>query len=194
MTTQKKDFWDIKYVNNQIGWDLGSISPPIKAYIDQLENKDLKILIPGAGNSYEAEYLHNNGFKNVTVIDWAESALINLKKRVKTFPSDNLLAIDFFDHNNKYDLIIEQTFFCAIDVNLRIKYVEKVYSLLKEKAKLVGLLFNIPLFKDHPPFGGNKNEYLSLFKNNFEIKVMDNAYNSIKPRQGNELFIILEKK
>lgn len=30
---------------------------PLKVYFDQLTNKDLKILIPGGGNSHEAEYL-----------------------------------------------------------------------------------------------------------------------------------------
>ena len=103
MNTQKKDFWEIKYVNNEIGWDIGLISPPIKEYVDQLKDKDIKILIPGAGNSYEAEYLFNLGFKNVTVIDWAKSALQNIKKRVPNFPSNNLLPIDFFDHIETYD-------------------------------------------------------------------------------------------
>ena len=54
-----EEFWDQKYQNNKIGWDLGEVSPPLRAYFDQLENKGQTILIPGGGNSYEAEYLHN---------------------------------------------------------------------------------------------------------------------------------------
>jgi len=50
-------FWSSKYQEGQTGWDMGEVSPPIKAYIDQLTNKDLSILIPGAGNAYEAAYL-----------------------------------------------------------------------------------------------------------------------------------------
>ena len=46
--------WDNRYLNNDIGWDLGTVSPPLKAYFDQLENKELKILIPGGGNAHEA--------------------------------------------------------------------------------------------------------------------------------------------
>ena len=48
------DFWNNKYLNHTTGWDLGAVSPPLKAYIDSLDNKDLAILIPGAGNAYEA--------------------------------------------------------------------------------------------------------------------------------------------
>lgn len=194
MSTQKKDFWELRYVHNEIAWDIGEVSTPIKVYINQLVNKKLKILIPGAGNSYEAEYLFNNGFESITILDWAGSALKNIKTRVPKFPSKNLLAVDFFKHFGSYDIIIEQTFFCAIDKNLRKNYVNKVHSLLEPKGKLIGLLFNVPLHIDHPPFGGNKEEYLDLFKEKFIIKTMENAYNSIKPRENNELFIILEKK
>ena len=66
--------------------------------------------------------------------------------------------------------------------------------MLKPNGKLVGVLFNIQLNDNHPPFGGCKEDYLSLFEEKFHIKMMDTAYNSITPRQNNELFIILEKK
>lgn len=194
MNTQNIDFWENKYTNGETGWDIGYVSTPIKEYIDQLYNKEIKILIPGAGNSYEAEYLHRNGFKNVVVIDWSKSALENILKRVPNFPKENLLELDFFEHQGEYDIIIEQTFFCAINTNLREKYTTKSHSLLSTNGKIVGLLFNIPLFEDHPPFGGNKDEYLKLFNTFFNIKTMETATNSIKSRENNELFIILEKK
>ena len=56
------NYWNERYLKNDFGWDLGTISPPLKEYFDQIKNKNLSILIPGAGNSYEAEYLVNNGF------------------------------------------------------------------------------------------------------------------------------------
>ncbi len=194
MNTQKSAFWEKKYIEDNIGWDIGHISTPIKEYIDQLQNKNIRILIPGAGNSYEAEYLHNLGFKNVTVIDWAQSALDNIKQRVPGFSSKNLLDCDFFEHQASYDLIIEQTFFCAINVDLRTKYVSKMNSLLTKDGKLIGLLFNVPLNTDHPPFGGNLSEYIPLFENSFNILTMEKATNSIQPRKDKELFMILEKK
>ncbi|RXP45599.1 methyltransferase [Lutibacter sp. HS1-25] len=188
-----KNFWDAKYQNNQTGWDIGYASTPIKTYIDQLQNKDLKILVPGAGNGYEVEYLFNEGFKNITVIDISEQPLKNLQQRLPNFPKEHLIHTNFFDHNNKYDLILEQTFFCALDPNLRIEYVAKMYDLLKNKGKLVGLLFDFELTEDGPPFGGSLNEYLNLFAENFKISTLERCYNSIKPRNGNELFFIFEK-
>jgi len=68
-TNSENKYWSKRYEENQTGWDIGYPSTPIKTYVDQLENKDLKILIPGAGNAYEAEYLWQQGFKNVHVLD-----------------------------------------------------------------------------------------------------------------------------
>lgn len=189
-----KEFWESRYSTKQTGWDIGSVSTPLKEYFDQLEVKDIKILIPGAGNAYEAEYLHNRGFNNVFIVDWAKAPLDNFSKRVPEFPKEHLIQADFFELESGYDLIIEQTFFCAIDPKLRKKYAEKVHELLNPGGKLVGLLFKIPLNTDQPPYGGNKDEYESLFSNWFDIKKMETAYNSIEPRKGNELFIILFKK
>ena len=189
-----ESFWDNRYKNNDIGWDLGKISPPLKAYFDQLTHKELKILIPGGGNSYEAEYLHNKGFKNVYVVDLSETALINLKKRVPTFPSAHLIHQNFFDLTIKFDLIIEQTFFCAIDPKLRGQYAIQANRLLHKNGKLVGLLFNVPLNNDHPPFGGNKEEYLKYFKPYFKVEIMESCYNSIDNRSNRELFVKFVKK
>ncbi len=188
-----KDFWEQRWTNMQIGWDLGEVSPPIAEYINQLTNKELKILIPGCGNAYEAEYLHQKGFKNVYIVEISQGAIDSFKKRYPDFPNQHIIHSDFFEIDGQYDLIIEQTFFCAINPKMRKKYVQQMTKLLKTKGKLVGLLFNTE-FSGGPPFGGHKDEYLQLFLDNFKIKIMEKAYNSIKPRQDNELFVILEKK
>lgn len=188
------DFWNTKYKNNKIGWDLGQVSPPLKAYFSQLTNKNLKILIPGGGNSYEAEWLFQNGFLNVFVVDLSEIALQNIKNRVPDFPTSQLIHANFFDLNDSFDLIIEQTFFCAIHPTLRPNYAKKMHELLRPNGKLVGLLFDAILNEDHPPFGGNKEEYLTYFKLHFNIHLMEISHNSIPNRQGMELFCILEKR
>ena len=189
-----KDFWEEKYKTNATGWDIGKISTPLKKYIDQIKNKEIKILIPGVGNGYEAEYLINNGFKNVTVIDISKQPLLNLQSRLPNIKKKQLVQQDFFNHNINYDLIIEQTFFCALDPSLRITYVSKMNDLLNKRGKLVGLFFDFELTGDIPPFGGSRKEYLKLFSSNFHIKTLEKCHNSIKPRFGTELFFIFDKK
>ncbi len=186
-------YWSNRYKESRIKWDIGAISTPLKEYIDQLEDKTQKILIPGSGNSYEAEYLHLQGFTNVFVVDIAKEPLENLKSRVPSFPAAHLLQQDFFTLDLQFDLILEQTFFCALDINLRAKYVEKMQDLLYPNGKLVGLLFDFPLKTSGPPFGGNKKEYRKLFQPYFKLLKLEKCYNSISPRSGNELFFIFKK-
>lgn len=188
------NYWENRYQNNDTGWDVGTITPPLKEYIDQIQNKSIKILIPGGGNSYEFEYLIDNGFTNAYVIDYAKTPLENLKKRIPSKFHKNLILQDFFTHEDQYDLIIEQTFFCALVPDLRKKYVQKMEALLKDNGKIAGLLFQFPLTEQGPPFGGSKEEYFDLFSKRFNIEKLETAYNSIKPRKNNELFFIFTKK
>ncbi len=189
-----KTYWENKYHENATGWDIGYASAPLTDYFNQLRDKKLKILIPGGGNCYEAEYLFEQGFENIFVIDIAEQPLKNLKARFPNFPDHQLIHDDFFNHQGTYDLIVEQTFFCALDPAMRQKYADKMADLLTGNGKLAGLLFDFELTEDGPPFGGSTAEYLPLFSQKFTIKKLERCYNSIKPRNGRELFFIFEKK
>lgn len=190
------DYWNKRYLNQEIGWDLGEVSSPLKSYVDQIVNKKLRILIPGAGNAYEAIYLLENGFTNVTVIDFAKQALSNLKSKLIDINKAyyQLIEDDFFNHKGEYDLILEQTFFCAINPELRKDYVKHAYQLLVNDGKIVGLLFNRTFPFAGPPFGGSEEEYVALFETKFKIKIMEPANNSVKPRMGSELFFVLVKE
>ena len=185
--------WDSRYKTNDIGWDLGKISNPLKTYINQLDDKNIKVLIPGGGNSYEAEYLFTNGFNNIYVVDVSKTALENFKNRVPNFPKNQLLHQDFFEVDDVFDLILEQTFFCAINPELRQQYANKIHDLLVKKGKLVGVLFDASLYKNRPPFGGSKKEYVNYFKELFQLNIFEKCFNSEPSRKGKELFINLQK-
>jgi methyl halide transferase len=189
MITLDARYWTERYTNQQTGWDANAITTPLKEYFDQLKNKNISILIPGCGNAHEAEYLHKQGFQRVFLADISDVPLENFAQRVPDFPHDQLINEDFFLLEGKYDLIVEQTFFCALDPAMRKAYVKKMHELLKPSGRLVGLLFNDSLNDDHPPFGGSAEEYKRLFEDYFEFEKFEIAHNSIAPRAGRELFI-----
>jgi len=197
-TNSEKAFWSLRYEESRTGWDLGAPSIPLQTYIDQLANKELKILIPGAGNAYEAAYLYENGFTNVHILDISPIPLQQFGERYPDFPKGQLIEGNFFEHKGTYDLIFEQTFFCAFPPTIenRTAYGVKMSKLLNPKGKLVGLWFKHPLTGDmvKRPFGGNRAEYLSYLSPYFKIQVFEDCHNSIKPRMGNELFGIFVKK
>ncbi|WP_291870107.1 methyltransferase domain-containing protein [Maribacter sp.] len=189
-----KEFWENKYRNEDTGWDIGSISTPLKEYISQLNDKDIKILIPGVGKGHEVIYLHEQGFTNVYVIDIAHQPLNHILSSVPNFPKEHLIQDDFFNLQlTDFDLILEQTFFCALDPVLRNKYATTMHHLLKKEGKLAGLLFDFPKTEKGPPFGGCIKEYKNLFSPLFTLKTLEKASNSILPRANRELFFIFEK-
>lgn len=189
-----QDYWDRQWEKKETGWDIGYSSPAIEEYMLQYENKEAKILIPGCGNAYEAEFLWNLGFKNITVLDFAPTAAESLKGRYKEKEEISVICEDFFDHQGKYDLVIEQTFFCAVPTLLRTQYAEKMHDLLNENGRIIGVMFNKNFEKKGPPFGGSIPEYHFVFRKYFEIQKMEECYNSIEARRGNEIFINLKKR
>jgi SAM-dependent methyltransferase len=189
-----QDYWDKKYLSKNTGWDLGYPSPPIKDYANQITNKKQKILIPGAGNAWEVEYMWNKGFKNIFLLDLSYTAVQRFRNRVSSFPEKNIFQQDFFTHSGKYDLILEQTFLSSLSPKLWENYVQKMHDLLIENGKLVGVFFNHAFLFPGPPFGAKPETYTHIFGKKFDMLVFKEAYNSIKPRKGREHFFIFRKR
>ena len=192
-------YWQARYATpGRAQWDAGRATPPLQAYFDQLSvNQSFKILIPGAGRAYEAEYLHRQGIGEVTVADFAPKPLAELAARVPDFPAANLWQADFFelDCAGQFDLLVEQTFFCALAPALRPAYAQQCARLLRPGGKLVGLLFDTEFAgATEPPFGGTRAEYRAYFEPYFDFVHFETAHNSLPARRGRELFICLRKR
>jgi methyl halide transferase len=163
------EYWSKRFQNQDTPWDAGAPTPPLQDFIDGLTDKHLAILIPGCGHAYEAQYLLEKGFTNVTVLDIASEPLEVLRQKLEEKGLQNKINLvneDFFAHTGQYDLILEQTFFCA--------------------------LFD-RFFEDGPPFGGSEDEYRIRFSPPFKIKTLEPCLNSHPKRAGTELFIEFRK-
>ena len=190
-------YWSARYATGRDAWDTGRATPPLQAYFDQLDStRQLRILIPGAGRAYEAEVLHRRGFDQVFVADLSAAPLVALARRVPGFPAAHLLEANFFDlpADPPYDLIVEQTFFCALAPTLRPAYARHCAHLLRPGGTLAGLLFEADFgVSPEPPFGGTREEYRAYFAPYFDFQHFDTAHNSLPARRGRELFICLKK-
>lgn len=182
------NYWAERYDTNP-SWDAGAPTPPLTTFFDTLPDKNISILIPGCGNAYEARYLLEQGFTNITLLDIVPVIVQKLRSEYEEYGNSLRIACeDFFTHQYKYDLIVEQTFFCALHPSQRKDYVSTTHRLLKPGGYLAGLLFTKEFEGMEPPFGGSMPEYIDLFSPLFEIATMRPAENSIKPRLGTECF------
>ena len=187
------NYWNNRYEGNEMGWNIGYANSIHVDYVLEHCKPDSRILIPGAGKAYEAAALYKKGYKNVFALDFAPEVKEIFLEENPDFPENQYLVEDFFEHNETYDVILEQTFFCAIHPSLRSQYTEHVYHLLKEGGLLYGVLFNFEKL-DGPPFGGTKKEYRALFQEKFNILKLEQSVNSIPERAEKELLLEILKK
>lgn len=188
-----QQYWTSRYDQQATGWDLGVASPPLISFAKHHATPQSAIMIPGAGMGHEARFLHQEGFTDVHVIDIAAPPLTAIQVACPHFPEKHLHHQDFFSHQGTYDLILEQTFFCALEPVLRPAYVAHMASILKPGAVLAGVLFNFPLTSQGPPFGGDADTYRSLFEEHFTIEKLEPCQNSHPSRAGKELFFVCKK-
>jgi len=193
MSPLTPSYWNERWETGNTPWDIGGIAPAIRNYLNQLQDPEMPILIPGAGRGYEAQYLFEKGFSNVWVCDWAPKAKEAFLYVHPHLPEAQFVVADFFSLNRQFGLILEQTFFCALLPAQRPAYVQKVHDLLQPGGKVAGLLFAEPFPFDGPPFGGTKTEYLPLFEAHLKVLQMDITEASIRPRAQRELFFEAEK-
>ena len=194
-----KVFWNNKYLQQQDKWDLNNPTPQFINWSNQNKNK-LKILIPGCGKGHDAIYLSTKGH-DVTCIDFSSVALQYLKEKSKNIPNIklNIIEDDFFnlkdDYNNSFDIILEYTFFCAINPSLRSNYFKICNKLLKDKGRLVGIFF--PIRKSNidssPPYVVNYKDELINAKTLFKTLIVKKNLLSVAPRKDNEIFFEMLK-
>ena len=188
--------WQRHYDEGDLGWDLGQVAPPFIRLFESKEILPCKTLVPGCGRGHEVIYLAENGFE-VTAVDYSSGAVNHLKSTVQErILKCEVLQMDFFEidsaHNGTYDLLIEQTFFCAISPEQRPSYVSTVARVLKRGGMLTGLFYNTG--KDGgPPFNTTREDIQEYFSDSFEIRQLSKAEDSAEQRKNKEWLVILVK-
>lgn len=150
-----RNFWQSRYREGNIPWDLGESSQPVRWLIDRYFPKSGNVLIPGCGRGHEALYLAEQGY-GVTAIDLIAEPLAYLRKEArKRKLRIEILQQDIFNLPVFYDLLfdvfLEQTFFCAIDPSLYEEYEALAYRTLRPGGQFLGVFMEVP-WDGGPPY------------------------------------------
>lgn len=192
--------WNQRYLDANTPWDLDGPTPEfVRLLREKALHKKGTVLIPGGGRGHDAVLFARHGYE-VDLVDFADAALqaaLNqaflAKVNVHAYRQDFFALASLPYHVGRYDLLVEYTFFCAIDPALRARYVEAAAKLLRPGGQLVGLFFPLASDKEGPPFVVSREEVEALFRPYFELKI-ETPKESVKPRAGREFLGIFTRK
>lgn len=183
------DFWNGRYLTGETGWDLGEPSPPFVALHREGRIAPCEVVVPGCGAGWEVAWLAARGYR-VTGIDFAPEALARTRARLDAGGLvAELVAADLLHPPEalwgRFDLMLEQTCFCAIDPVRRDDYVNAAWRLLKPGGRLIGLFYAHGK-PGGPPFHTEPDEVAARFGGRFEVASLALTPHSHERRQGEE--------
>lgn len=200
---REPQFWEIRYKNKDTGWDLGAAAPPLAEFFTKNNSSrpPARVLVPGCGRGHDALFLAKLGF-DVVAVDFTNQALAALRhlrrnlwippEKCKTARADVLHLPARF--HASFDLIVEETCFCAIDPTLRDLYVAMARDVLVPGGRIVALLYPFREGTEGPPFPMTEREVESRFGRDFEIEHCEIPGNSVEKRRGEERLFVMRRR
>lgn len=128
------------------------------------------VLIPGCGAGYEVRAFHQAGW-TVTAIDFSPVAVEQARSHLGELGRFVLLG-DFFKHDfgtQRFDVIYERTFLCALPPDLWPDYANRMTQLLRPTGRLAGI-FLYGEESEPPPFPLTEAKAQELFGERFLLR------------------------
>ena len=191
-----REDWERHYDEKDLRWDLDKVASPFVHLWEKRDIPPCKAIVPGCGAGHEVMFLAEKGFE-VTAVDYSHGAIRLLESAFEknSFLSE-VLHQDFFTLGRKYneifDLMLEHTFFCAINPGMRQDYVETASRILKPGGSLIGLFYETNE-DGGPPFNTSQKDIEKYFSGSFRIESLSKTPHSVEQRRGKEWLAILKK-
>ena len=165
--SSRPEFWDVRYAAGETPWDFHGVPAALKAFLKT--SPPGSVLIPGCGAAYEVRAFHAAGWK-VAAIDFSPVAVQRVRSELAALAS-RVVQGDFFRHDfgsQRFDVICERTFLCALLPDLWPAYINRMAQLLRPGGKLVGI-FLYGEQNDPPPYPLNSETARRLFGKKFSL-------------------------
>ncbi|KMZ69524.1 Thiopurine S-methyltransferase [Zostera marina] len=183
--------WETCWKYGKQKWDLGKETP---AVLDLLRKDALpkgRIFVPGCGTGYDVVAMAGPD-RYVVGMDISETCVRKSQELFSGSPNVNYFTFlqgDFFKWNpeDKFDLIFDYTFFCAIDPSMRKAWGQKMRDILNPDGELIALMFPLDNFPGGPPFALSVSDYEDvLIPLGFNALCIEDNAMAIPPRMGRE--------
>ena len=188
--------WNQAYIQRLTPWDLQTPHPDFRDLLPRLKLNRLRVLVLGCGRGHDAAWMAQAGHI-VTGVDVSKEALSAAESmyghsdHLKWVHQDALLRNE--SNKNQFDLILEHTFFCALDPVLREDLVKTWLHCLTPHGYFMGIFFVMDK-KIGPPYGGSEWEYRKFLQAKFRPLLWGRTSKSPEGRSHKELLVFLERK
>lgn len=182
--SSRPEFWDLRYARGETPWDFHGVPAALTKFLTNSQAGS--VLIPGCGAGYEVRAFHEADWQ-VTAIDFSPVAVGNARAHLGALASSVLLG-DFFTQDfgtDRFDVIYERTFLCALPPYLWPAYANRMAQLLCPDGKLVGIFFYGQQI-DPPPYPLSPETASKLFREKFSLVKSVPISDSLPIFQGNE--------
>jgi methyl halide transferase len=198
--------WEEHWAESNTPWDQGKPAPPLVRLMSELTQspefvRGAKALVPGCGAGYDAFCLARSGYEAVG-LDIAPSVRPRFDAARDAFELEagkspgevTLITGDFFSASlealgGPYDFIWDYTFYCAIDVEMRKAWANRMFELLKPEGTLATLLFPVDRARpltEGPPFALDPEEVTASLSNQWERVRLEQVTDSHPKRENKE--------
>lgn len=185
------DFWIKAWDEGRTNFHRTQVNEKLVQFFPQLNPKEgQEVLVPLCGKTKDLIWLKNLKL-NVHGVELYEEPVkaffqengmpsVEIKKdsNFTHYHSQSIMisAGDFFklDALNKYDFIYDRASLVALPKEMRVNYAEVITKALKPGGKYLLISYEYDQSKlDGPPFSVDENEVYSLYKKNFDIKLVE---------------------
>ncbi len=155
--------WEQRYQAGDTPWEKGYAAPPLTELLGKVDSPAWgagPILVPGCGMGHDVRALAAMGVP-ILGVDLSQSA-VQGAGRFAPIGAESYELADFLEpqwltrNQGKFSAVWEHTCFCAINPEMRDRYVETVAACLAEGGLLAGVFFLTPYDpgeeKGGPPF------------------------------------------
>jgi SAM-dependent methyltransferase len=165
-------FWDQRYACGETPWVLRKIPHTLQSFLKKRPTGK-RILIPGCGTDHGVIKAFADAGFEVTAVDFSPVALAEINQALGNFGparTGRIICADFFksDFGERFDLVYERTFLCAIHPRKWTGYAKRVAELLRPGGKLIGIFF-YGTEPEPPPYPINNRQAKELFGKYFRL-------------------------
>eukprot|EP00761_Pharyngomonas_kirbyi_P004405 gb/GECH01004409.1/.p1 GENE.gb/GECH01004409.1/~~gb/GECH01004409.1/.p1 ORF type:complete len:217 (+),score=65.01 gb/GECH01004409.1/:1-651(+) len=192
-SSQANKSWNGLWQEGKTPWDIGKSTPALRQFVeDGIIPRKGRVLVPGCGRGYDVISMasperHTIGM-DLSPVAIKEAESLRDSNGIKPSTAE-FFSGDFFEYNpeEKFDLIYDYTFLCALPPEMRESWASKMFELLKDNGELLTMIFPVVEKEGGPPYAMSPELVKELVEpTGFKQKELYPCKNSVPEREGKE--------